>query len=66
MAIVDQMREVACALLQATVDLEAHTLHRQAVMPCCPKAALKYVHTRTVQPTTLCGPMRITVRTFPM
>jgi hypothetical protein len=64
LTIIDQMREVARALLQAKVDLEAHKLHRQAVTPCCPGATLKYVHTRTVQPTTLFGPITIPVRTF--
>jgi hypothetical protein len=51
LAICDQMRDVARALLQAKVDLEAHKLHRQALVPCCPEAGLKYVHTHTVQPT---------------
>lgn len=64
LAIVDQMREVARALLQAKVDLEAHKLRRQAVPPCCPGASLRYIHTRTVQPTTLFGPITIPVRTF--
>jgi hypothetical protein len=64
LAIFDQMREVARTLLQAKVDLEAHKLRRQAVTPCCPGASLKYVHTRTVQPITLFGPITIPVRTF--
>jgi hypothetical protein len=36
MAIFDQMRDVAHALLQAKVDLEAHTLHRQPVQALLP------------------------------
>src|SRR5919202_749038 len=64
LAIFEQMREVARALLQAKIDLEAHTLPRQAVTSCCPGAALQYVHTRTVQPTPLFGPITIPVRTF--
>jgi hypothetical protein len=63
-AIFEQMREIARALLQAKVDLEAHQLHSQAIQPCCPEAALTYVHTRTVQPTTLFGVITIPVRTF--
>src|SRR5215471_7330590 len=55
LAIVVQMREVARVLLQAKVDLEAHKLQSQPVQPCCPEAALHYMHTRTVQPTTLFG-----------
>jgi hypothetical protein len=64
LAIFEQMREVARALLQAKIDLEAHKLQSQAVTPCCSGAALKYVHTRTVQPTTLFGAITIPVRTF--
>ena len=64
LAIFEQMREVARALLQAKIDLEAHTRHRQAVTSCCPGAALQYVHTRTVQPTPLFGPITLPVRTF--
>jgi len=63
-ALFNQMWEVARALLQAQVDLAAHQLHSQAVTPCCAGAALKYVHTRTVQPTTLFGPITIPVRPF--
>jgi hypothetical protein len=63
-AICEQMRDVARAILQAKVDLEAHTLHSQAVQPCCPEAALTYVHTRTVPPTTLFGAIEIPVRTY--
>jgi hypothetical protein len=40
LAICEQMREVARALLQAKVDLEAATLRCQAVRPCCPEADL--------------------------
>jgi hypothetical protein len=65
LAIFEQIREVARAMLQAKVDLEAAKLRCQAVRPCCPEADLPYVHTRTVQPTTLFGPMAIPVRTFP-
>lgn len=64
LTIFDQIREVAGALLQAKVDLEAHTLHSHPVTSCCPGAALKYVHTRTVPPTTLFGPLTIPVRPF--
>ena len=56
-AIFEQMREVARVLLQAKGDLEAHKLHSQAVRPYCVDTALTYVHTRTVQPTTLFGPI---------
>src|SRR5262249_23621565 len=63
-AIFEQMRDVARAILQAKVELEAHKLHSQAVRPCCGKEPLTYVHTRTVQPTTLFGPIAIPVRTF--
>jgi hypothetical protein len=64
LAIFDQIREVARVLLQAKVDLEADKLHNQAVRPCCPDARLTYVHTRTVQPTTLFGTIEVPVRTF--
>jgi hypothetical protein len=64
LAIFDQIREVARTILQAKVDLEADKLHRQAVRPCCSEADLTYVHTRTVQPTTLFGAIEIPVRTF--
>jgi len=64
LAIFEQMREVARALLQAKIDLEAHKLQSQAITPCCAGAALQYVPTRTVQPTTLFGPITIPVRTF--
>jgi hypothetical protein len=64
MAIFAPMREVARAILQAKVDPEAYKLRHQGTVPCCPTAALTYVHTRTVQPTTLFGPIAIPVRTF--
>jgi hypothetical protein len=60
------MRQVARALLQAKIDLEAHPLPRQAVTPCCPGAARQYGPTRTVQPTPLFGPITIPVRTLPV
>lgn len=63
-AIFEPMRDVARAILRAKVDLEAHKLHSQAVPPCCPEAALTYVHTRTVQPTTLFGAIEIPVRPY--
>jgi hypothetical protein len=50
LAIVDQMREVARALLQAKVDLEAHKLRRQAVPPCCPGASLRLISVASIPP----------------
>jgi hypothetical protein len=38
-AIFDQMQEVAWEMLQAKVNLEAHKLRSQAVVPCCPESA---------------------------
>src|SRR5262245_48970738 len=64
MAIFAQMREVARAILQTKVDLEAYQRRHQGTVPCCPTAALTYVHTRTVPPTTWFGPIAMPVRTF--
>ncbi|GIX48110.1 MAG: hypothetical protein KatS3mg131_2321 [Candidatus Tectimicrobiota bacterium] len=64
LAIFERMRELAHALLQAKIDLEAQRLKNQAPEPCCPGATMAFVHTRLVQPTTLFGQVDVPVRTF--
>jgi hypothetical protein len=64
LAIFEQIREVARAILQAKVTLEAQRRTKQPVAPCCPGATMAYVHTRTVHPTTLFGQVEVPVRTF--
>ncbi len=60
----EQVRNVARHILQAKVDLADKELKRQPVRPCCPATHLRYVHTRTVSPTTIFGPITLAVRTF--
>jgi hypothetical protein len=55
LAIFAQMRQVARAILQAKIDLEAQQLQRTDIAPCCQGANTRYVHTRTVSPETLLG-----------
>lgn len=64
LAIFAQMRQVARAILQAKIDLEAQQLQRTDVAPWCQGANARYVHTRTVSPETLLGKVCIPVRTF--
>jgi hypothetical protein len=64
LAIFEQMRQVAREMLQAKIHLEAQQLKGPAVVPCCPEAGARYVHTRTVSPRTLWGEVCIPVRTF--
>jgi hypothetical protein len=64
LSIFAQMREVAREILQAKMALEAQQRRRQDVARCCPDANVRYVHTRTVSPQTLCGQITIPVRTF--
>jgi hypothetical protein len=64
LVIFERIREVARAVLQAKIDLAADRLTRQAPLPCCPPAAMTYIHTRTVNPTTLFGTVTVPVRTF--
>jgi hypothetical protein len=59
-----QMRQVAQALLQAKVALEAQQRSSQDISGCCPEASVRYIHTRTVSPETLFGEITIPVRTF--
>jgi hypothetical protein len=58
------MRQLAREILQAKSHLEAQQLTGTAVVPCCPEAGARYVHTRTVSPRTLWGEVCIPVRTF--
>jgi hypothetical protein len=55
LAIFEQMRQVAREILQAKIDLEAQQLKGTAVVPCCPEAGARYVHTQAVSPQTLEG-----------
>jgi hypothetical protein len=64
LAILGHIREVARAILQAKIDLEAKRLRRQPVALCCRGADLHAIHTRSVSPTTLFGNVEIPVRTF--
>jgi hypothetical protein len=64
LAIFARMREVAHALLQANIALEAQRRKKHPVAPCCPGAALAFVHTRTVHPTTLFGQVEVPMRTL--
>jgi hypothetical protein len=64
MAIFEQMRPVARAMLQAKITMEAQQLKGTDVAPCCQNASVRYVHTRTVSPQTLFGEVCIPVRTF--
>lgn len=64
MAILEQIRDVAHAILQAKVDLEAGRLKAQPVAACCPGADMADIHTRSVSPTTLFGKVEIPVRPF--
>lgn len=64
MTIWAHMRDVARAILQAKVDLEAERLTQQPVTSCCPGADMDYIHTRSVSPMTLFGKVEIPVRTF--
>jgi hypothetical protein len=64
LTIVTQMRQVAQALLQAKVALEAQQRRSQDASGCCPEASVRYLHTRTVSPETLFGEITIPVRTF--
>jgi hypothetical protein len=63
-AIFAQLRHVAREILQARINLEAQQLQTREVTPCCQDARARYVHTRTVSPETLWGPVGIPVRTF--
>jgi hypothetical protein len=62
--ILEHIREVARAILQAKVDLEAGRLKHKPVTSCCPGADMDYIHTRSVSPTTLFGKVEVPVRTF--
>jgi Uncharacterised protein family (UPF0236) len=64
LAIFTQLRPVARDILQAKITLEAQQLKRAGVTPCCPKAGVTDVHTRTVSPETLFGEITVPVRTF--
>jgi hypothetical protein len=64
LAIFEPMRQVAREILQAKSHLEAQQRKGPAVVPCCPEAGARYVHTRTVRPRTLWGEVCIPVRTF--
>jgi hypothetical protein len=64
LAMFTPMRPVARDILQAKITLEAQQLARSEVTPCCPKAGVTSVHTRTVSPETLCGAITIPVRPF--
>jgi hypothetical protein len=64
LAIFERIREVARALLQAKVELEATQCKRQDVPPCCQEAEVTYIHTRIVRPRKLVGAITIPVRTF--
>jgi hypothetical protein len=64
LAIFEQMRQVAREILQAKIHLEAQQLKGTAVVPCCPEAGARSVHTRAVSPQTLGGEVCIPVRTF--
>jgi len=50
LAIFTQMRPVVRDILQAKITLEAQQRKHGEVAPCCPKAGVTYVHTRTVTP----------------
>jgi hypothetical protein len=64
LAIFAQLREVARAVLQAKITLEAQQLKGVDVTPCCPDTHARYLHTRMVSPQTLFGQVHIPVRTF--
>src|SRR5262245_30994896 len=64
LAIFAQFREVGWEMLQAKITLEAQQLKGMDIAPCCPDACVRYIHTRTVSPQTLCGEVHIPVRTF--
>jgi hypothetical protein len=64
LAIFAQRRDVARAVLQAKITLEAQQLKGVDVTPCCPDTHMRYLHTRMVSPQTLCGQVHIPVRTF--
>jgi hypothetical protein len=64
LAIWEHMRDVARAVLQAKVELEAQQCRHHALPPGCPEAEVTYVHPRTVSPRTLFGAITIPVRTF--
>jgi hypothetical protein len=64
LAIFEQMRQVAREILQAKLHLEAQQRKGTAVVPYCPEAGARYVHTRAVSPQTLLGEVCIPVRTF--
>jgi hypothetical protein len=51
-ALFEQRRQVARALLPAKIPLEAQRRKGTAVVPCCPEAGARYIHTRTVRPQT--------------
>jgi hypothetical protein len=64
LAILAHLREVARAILQAKIDLEARRLTREPIAAWCPGADMASIHTRTVSPTTRVGKVTIPVRTF--
>jgi hypothetical protein len=65
LAIFAPRRQVARAMLQAQIDLEAQPRQRTAVTPGCQAADARDVHTRPVSPETVCGEVCIPVRTLP-
>jgi hypothetical protein len=64
LAILAHIRDVARAVLQAKVELEAQPCRHHALPLCCPAAEVTSVHTRTVRPRTLFGAITIPVRMF--
>lgn len=64
LAIWEHMRDVARAVLQAKVELEAQQCRHHAPPHCCPEVEATYIHTRRVSPRTLFGAITIPVRTF--
>lgn len=63
LAILAHMRDLARAMLQAKIALEARRLTRQPMASCCRGASMVSIHTRTVRPTTLFGTVEGPVRT---
>jgi len=55
---------VGAEVLQAKMDIEAERRRAVAPAPCCAGATQSLVHTRSVRPATLLGPIRLRVRTF--